>query len=314
MRHPSHSLRHILFLLLLVPPPVLRAEKLVLAHSTASRDYLQNRLVDGQRRRQTYVFMTGRFFAGTTHDNSLDRTSFRTIAERLALDLRAQDFYPAESLPKADLLLIVHWGVTAGKNRDAVSMAASMENLANLNVAGEEAQRQLDEASARGDFVAADQARGELGNLQSETRSGYQDILRGQPSGGEDSAALLGLTSALHKDDDNLFEYERRKTLFEMTREECYFVIVMAYDAPTLLNTRKLKRVWTLRASVNSAGVNFPEALDRIGTIASRYSGTRQDGVTFDYPGERKRTERVELGELVVLGASPPSSSETKLP
>jgi hypothetical protein len=292
----------------------LKAEKLVLAHSTASRDYLQSRMVDGKRQRQTYVFMTGRYFAGNTHDNSLDRTSFQTIAERLALDLRSQDFYPAKSLPKADLLLIVHWGVTAGKNRDAVAMATSMENLANMNLAGEEAQRQLDEASARGDLDAASQARGDLDNLRNETKSEYQDLLRGQSSGGEDSAALLGLTAALHKDDDNLFEYERRKTLFEMTREECYFVIVMAYDAPALLSTRKLKRVWTLRASVNSAGVNFPEALDRIGNIASRYSGTRQEGVTFDYPGERKRTERVELGELIVLGAPPPPSTETKLP
>jgi hypothetical protein len=314
MRCPALMFRRAFVLVGLAAIPAIKAEKLVLAHSTATREYLQMRMVNGKLQPQTYVFMPGRYFAGNTHDNSLEKTSFRTIAERLALDLRQQDFHPAPSLAKADLLLIVHWGVTAGRNRDAVAMATSMENLANLNLAGAEAQRQLDDANARGDIEAAGQARGDLGNLQSETRSEYQTLLRGQSSGGEDSAALLGLTAALHKDDDNLFEYERRKTLFEMTREECYFVIVMAYDAPTLLGTRKLKRLWTLRASVNSAGVNFPEALDRIGNIAGRYSGTKQEGIAFDYPRARTRTEHVDLGDLIVLGAVSPTSAEAKLP
>jgi hypothetical protein len=91
-----------------------------------------------------------------------------------------------------------------------------------------------------------------------------------------------------------------------MTRESCYFVIVMAFDAQTLVSSKKLKRAWTLRASINSAGVNFPQALDRIGNLASRYSGTSLAGVTFEYPADRKRHERVELGELIILGTVPP--------
>lgn len=306
MRYPSLPLRLASCLVLLAIVPALRAEKLVIASSTASREYLQKRMVDGKLQRQTYVFMTGRYFAGNTRDKSLDKTSFRTIAERLALDLRQQEFYPAESLPKADLLLVVHWGVTAGRNRDSVAMASSMENLVNLNLEGEETQRQMEEAITKGDFVAAEQARGNLGELERQTRSEHQDILRSQPSGGEDSAALLGLTSDLRKEDGSLFDYERRKTLFDLTREECYFVIVMAYDAPTLVSTKKLKRVWTVRTSISSAGVNFHQALDRIGNVAGRYFGTRQDAVSFDYIGDRKRQERVELGELIVIGPANP--------
>jgi hypothetical protein len=293
-------------LLLLALTPFLKAEKLVIANSTASREYLERRTVDGKRQPQTYVFMAGRHFAGTTRDRSLEKFSFQAIAERLAVDLRQQDFYPAGSLPKADLLLIVHWGVTAGRNSDSVSLALGMENLADISRTSEESERQLAEAIERVDVHAAESARADLENLRNETKSESASILRGQPPAGEDSAALLGLSAAVFKDDDTLADYERRKTLFGLTREECYFVIVMAYDAPTLLSTKKLKRVWTLRASISSAGVNFPEALDRIGHIAGRYFGTRQANVTFDYPAERKRKESVVFGEVVVIGTINP--------
>lgn len=301
MRLPP-PLRFAPFPFLLIVAAALGVEKPVLANSTASYEYLRNRMVDGKRQPQSYVFMAGRYFAGNTHDNSLDKTSFRTIAERLAQDLRQQDFYPAAALAKADLLLVVHWGVTAGRNRDAVAMAQSMENLATMNLDGAEAQRNLEEANARGDIDAARQARGTLSNLENETRSELQNLNRGQLSGGENSAALLGLASDLVREDETLADYERRKTLFEMTREECYFIIVMAYDVPTLLNTRKLKRVWTQRTSINSAGVNFHQALDRIGNVAGHYFGTRQDRVSFNYPKDRQRSEHVDIRDFIVLG------------
>lgn len=289
-------------LMLLAATPVLQAEKLVVARSTVSGEYLQKRMVDGKRQPQTYVFMPGRYFAGIVHDNTMDRTSFRTIAERLAPDLRRQDYYPAESLSKADLLLIVHWGVTYGQNRDTVSMALGMENLANLNFETTEARREFDEAFARGDMEAAGRARDNLSSLEGQSRSEIETIASHQDAGGEDSAALLGFSAELRKEYRSLFEYERQQAIIGMALEERYFVIVTAYDAPTLRNEKKLKRVWTLRTSIRAAGVNFHQALDRIGHVAGHYFGTRQDGVTFDYTGDRKRKEVVKLGELVVIG------------
>ena len=295
-------LRYMPCLVLLAATPVLQAEKLVVARSTVSGEYLQKRMVDGKRQPQSYVFMAGRYFAGIVHDNTMDRTSFRTIAERLALDLRQQDYHPAASLTKADLLLIVHWGVTYGHNRDTVSMALGMENLANINLETTEARRELDEAFARGDMDAASRARDNLSTLESQTRSEFQTIASSQDTGGEDSATLLGFNAELRKEYRSLFEYERQQAIVGMALEERYFIIVMAYDAPTLLNEKKLKRVWTLRTSIRAAGVNFHQALDRIGNIAGRYFGTRQESVTFDYTGDRKRKEIITLGELVVIG------------
>lgn len=286
--------------------PTLKADRLVVARAVASSDYLQSRMVDGKRQPQSYVFMPGRYFAGNTHDNSLQKTPFRTIAERLALDLKQQDFHPAKSLGEANLLLMVHWGVTVGRNRDSVALSAGSANLVGIALASQDAQRDLDDAVSRMDVSAAAQARGELDNLSNDNRFELRDMVRAQREGSEDSATLLGFSAALRKESASLFEYERQQTLFGLAVEECYFVIVMAYDVPTLLRDKKLKRVWTLRTSMSSAGVNFHQALDRIGNVASRYFGTRQDTVTFDFTGDRKRTERVEIGDLIVLGPANP--------
>lgn len=307
MRRTSLLLHATPFLGLLAIAPDLIAEKLVVVRSVVTSEYLEKRMTDEKRQPQSYVFMTGRYFAGTTHDNSLDKTSFRTIAERLAPDLRQQDFYPAESLAKADLLLIVHWGVTYGNNRDSVTISTSMENLFNLGIESEGAQREWDAAAAAGDFVASALAQGKLAALHDESRSNIQEIALNQSAKTEDNATLLGLGVELQKPNTNPFGDERMKALYEMTLEERYFVIVMAYDVPALVSSKKLKRVWTLRASISTAGINFHQALDRMGNIASRYFGTRQEGVTFDYTGDRKRNERVELKELKILGTVEPT-------
>ncbi|HRE05182.1 MAG TPA: hypothetical protein PKX00_06210 [Opitutaceae bacterium] len=305
MRPPSRWCR--LFLLVCVCIPVVRAERLVLARSTVTNDYLENRMKDGKLQPQTYVFMPGRFLPGTTRDKSLEKMSFRTIAERLAVDLRRQEFHPAAALQKADLLLVVHWGATAGRNRDSVELSHGFETLANMNHEAEEARGALAEAVEAGDFMKAALVRENLDSLASQSAVEAQSLLsEGRGPGGADTAALLGLTTELQKEGGTLAEQERRKTLHEMTREECYFVIVMAYDARTLVETRKFKRVWSLRTSINTAGVNFPEALDRVAQVAGQYFGTRQKGVSFDYPPGRRRKETVTVEDIVVLGTVDP--------
>lgn len=302
MRPASLPLRSLLFLLLLAAAPDLKAEKLVVVRSTATSSYLEKRMRDEKRQPQSYVFMAGRYFAGGTHDNSLDKTPFETIAKRLALDLRQQDFHPAESFAKSDLLLVVHWGVTYGHNRDTVAMAMSSENLSGLKIESEIAQREWEEAVAAGDFMGSAAAQGRVDQLQNETRSNIQDIAGNQPARDEDNATLLGLRTELEDPNTSPFGDDRLQAISDMTKEERYFVIVMAYDVPTLVRTKKLKRVWILRASIGSAGVNFHQALDRMGNIAGRYFGTRQEGVLFNHTGDRERKGRVDLGELIILG------------
>jgi hypothetical protein len=307
MRNSPPVLWRCSLLILLLFTPILHAEKLVLARSAVAGDYLEKRRVEGKPQPQTYVFMQGRFLAGNTRDRSLERLSFRVLAERLAVDLRQQDFHPAPSLANADLLLVVHWGATAGRNRDSVALSQGFETLAGINSQAEEIREELDQAVGQGDFVKASVIRENLNHLATSSRMEQQSLLSEDRNiGGADTATLLGFTEELMREDGTLADRERRKTLHDMTREECYFVVVMAFDARTLVESRKLKRVWSLRGSMNTAGVNFPEALDRISTVASRYFGVPQDGVTFAYPAERRRKGTVKLDDIVVLGTVEP--------
>lgn len=295
------------FLLLLLLAPVLRAEKLVLARSVVAGDYLEKRRVDGKPQPQTYVFMPGRFLSGNTRDRSLERFSFRALAGRLAQDLRRQDFHPAASLANADLLLVVHWGATAGRNRDLVALSQGFDALASLSSQGEEFRTELDQAIEAGDFQRAEALRGNLDQVANAARQEQQSLLSEERNvGGADTATLLGFTEEMSREDGTLAEQERRKTLFEMTRDECYFVIVMAYDARALVETKRLKRVWSLRVSMNTAGVNFAEAVDRICQVAGQRFGLPEKGVAFSYPPKRQHEGSVRLDDIVVLGTVGP--------
>ncbi|RXK55343.1 hypothetical protein ESB00_05445 [Oleiharenicola lentus] len=294
-------------LILLLLPASLSAEKLVIARSSVFGDYLEKRRVDGKLQPQSYVFMPGRFLSGNTRDRSLERFSFRALAGRLAQDLRRQDFHPAASLAQADLLLVVHWGATAGRNRDLVALSDGFDTLANLGTQAEVFRGELDQAIEAGDFLQADALRGNLDQLANSARQEQQSLLNEERNvGGADTATLLGFTAEMSRDDGTLAEQERRKTLFDLTREECYFVVVMAYDARTLVGTKKLKRVWTLRVSINTAGVNFPEALDRISQVSGQHFGRPQEGLTFAYPPKRLHEGSVRLDDIVVLGTVVP--------
>lgn len=307
MRHSPPPSWGCSLLILLLLAPDLRAEKLVLARSTASADYLEKRRVEGRLQPQTYVFMQGRYLAGNTRDRSLERFSFRALAGRLAQDLRRQDFHPAASLTQADLLLVVHWGATAGRNRDMVALSQGFDTIAGLNSQAEEYRAELDQAVNEGDFFKAALLRENLNQVATSTRMEQQSLLNEERNlGGADTATLLGFTAEMSREDGTLADKERRKTLFDLTREECYFVVVMAYDARALVETKRLKRVWSLRVSMNTAGVNFPEALDRISQVAGRHFGIPQEGVAFAYPPERQREGSVRLDDIVVLGTVGP--------
>lgn len=115
---------------------------------------------------------------------------------------------------------------------------------------------------------------------------------------------LLGLQSSLDEADGALFGSALGDTLRYMVNEERYFVIVMAYDGPALREGRK-KRLWTTRASIRAAGVNFAIALDRVSAAAASFHGAPSRGLNFETTRDRKiQRGEVNVGELTVMGES----------
>jgi len=285
-----------------------RAEKLVVVRSTADEAYAKSRSVDGGRRRETYIFTRGTFVPGETHDRSLERASFDSVVRVLAADLQKQDYVPAPSIASADLLLVVHWGATARVDQsydlDARSFDAVRE-LAGEHAAQEQFERT--EAAENGNLMPA--AVSGLGGIEQRLDAEISSLQSNQMStdlGSESTARLLGFSQALNREQKTLLYSDHYRALFEMTKEERYFIIVMAYDFQLLRSQGRLKRQWIVRASIRSGGVNFGQAVDRISVAAGSYFGTSQEEVIF----ERKtdRAGRVEIGEVTVLGTESPKS------
>ena len=82
----------------------------------------------------------GSFFSGYTHDNTLDRMPFLRIAETLAHDLRRRNYLPTQDPKSADLVIIVHWGVTLPNDNDASLMSLDPNILGDAVAAVEEAK------------------------------------------------------------------------------------------------------------------------------------------------------------------------------
>lgn len=285
----------------------LHGEKLVVVRATAQPEYLRARaLPDGSPRAEGYVFFPGRFFPGESQDASLEKIPFADVARSLAPHLAKQSYLPARSLAQADLLLVVHWGATP---RVEQSFELDSSVIENLNTAGErmEAAAQFEaEQLDAGNLLPS--VLSERPGLDQQISNEIVNLRAGQVDTGirsENSAKLLGIEPALVREEGNLVFSERYRALLEMTREERYFFIVQAYDARELLRSGKLRKCWTLRASIRSAGVNFPIALERAGAVAARYFGQAEPDLVLD----RKDIPagRVRLDEIRILEPAPPA-------
>jgi hypothetical protein len=285
-----------------------RAEKLVVIRSTADDAYLKSRWVDGVRRKETYVFTRGSFIPGESYDRSLERASFESMVRVLATDLQKQDYLPAPSIASADLLLVVHWGATARVEQNYDLEARSFDTVRELGEAyAEQKQFEETEATQNNNFLPA--AASGLGGIEQQIDHEISSLQQNQIAadfGGDSTARLLGFSQALNREQTTLIYSDHYRALYEMTKEERYFILVMAYDFPLLRTKGRLKRHWVVRASIRSAGVNFRQAVDRISVVAGNYFGQRHDEIVFDRKTDR--TGRVEIGEVTVLGTAAPTS------
>lgn len=111
--------RTLALLVVLLAGENLYAGRLVAVSSAADSGYARRRAGTNPPPVETYVFAKGTFSKGITHDNTLERMPFLRVAETLAYDLRRQNYFPTRDLQNADLVIVVHWGVTLPNDSDA---------------------------------------------------------------------------------------------------------------------------------------------------------------------------------------------------
>lgn len=277
-------------------------ERLVTVRATADTIYSQRRSASSPPKPETYVFAKGEYFPGVTYDATLNKMPFEKIAQILAFDLQRQNYLPTKSLEAADLLIVVHWGVTMGNDRGAALAALDLDSLRQAGE-GVDLARQALAGDTSGELTSLGIVEAAEAALRSTVQS--TDMMhQGDDLRAESNAELLGFKSALNAESNSLFETEQGRTLRAMIDEERYFMIMIAYDAPKFREGKK-RKLWISRMSIRSAGVNFKIAMDRMSNAGGKYFGTRQTELAMEYLKERKGV--VTVGDLKVLEETKPA-------
>lgn len=286
-----------------------RAEKLVTVRSVVDPAYAARRAATRPPPTETFVVARGQYFNAIPMDSYLERIDFTTIAARLAMDMKPQGFLPAKNFAVADLVLVIHWGVTLANESNGNEFLASGDLLRDAadELAG--AHERVDDMSLRGKVDTISEVSHAEQNLRQQATM-LSAATRSVPGRGASNAQLLGFENAMYDEDQKPFTSSLGDTLRLMVNEERYFVIVMAYDARELREGKK-RRVWTTRASIRAAGVNFAIALDRLSSTAASYHAVPQSGLVLETSTDRPVKEgTVTIGEIKVLGetAKPPAT------
>ncbi len=282
----------------------LSADDRVRVNASANPAYVQRKYGNGPTPRlETYVFMAGHYFSGTTVDRSIERMPFRSIAEYLAPYLARQQYLPARELKTADLVLVVHWGTTA-PHLSLQEMAGATRNYENTRTALERGGFTVEtpppdtpEPDLGDDLKPpADPVREQFffENLERVTEQISGDMTQA------DNARLLGYRDELHRlSRDNPLGSTTESTLRADLLTERYFIIVCAYDLASFNAGTRRKPVWKLHLNISSPGNNFNTAMDRMGLAGVNYFGRSADGIPTVRTKGRQGT--VKLGELIVL-------------
>jgi hypothetical protein len=298
------------------------ADPNVVVSGRANPGYTERKFAGPAVRRETYVIGEGSFFGGITADRSLDRMPFRRIAESLAPELARQQFWPAQDLASADLLIVVHWGVTTPHQswRDA-------QDVTTVSLDPREI--------ARSDNLAADQLLQDTSNSDpnantsdsnrpavADSFSQWQvppDFERMQEFSDEaarnyrhaSNAQLLGYTRALREMGRSAFGSAEEDTLRGDLSSERYLIVLCAYDVKTpAAPGQKRRPVWITHVNIRAAGNNFSGALARMGHAGADFFGRSTDAPTTVRP--KVREGRASFGPLIILGMDEPTSPKKK--
>jgi hypothetical protein len=256
----------------------------------ADPDYVAQRAAAKGGKEETYVVAQGEYFEGATRDGSIGQNCLPEILHFLAPTLVKQRYFPAKDPKAADLLIVVHWGTTIPYISDNAQTGTTTPAS----------------ASVFHDFNAGPAATDPVGAYlqgnQSDMALSAQTLNQtAQSVASATVAGLLGYTLQLEHERQKIAVSEVERTLTSNLMEDRYFVILHAYDFPSLIKDHRRKLLWTAHMSMRSPGMNFTLALPRMGQVASDLYGQNNDEiVTTKYLDGRRSS--VEIGPITVLG------------
>lgn len=293
--------------------PFLRADNIVANFSTATKEYVATHNSATVPTRQSYVLLQGRYFPGRIRDRGLEKTSFTTIARVVSHALQKKNtsptFFPAKTLPSADLLVVVHWGVTIGRDRnfDLEDREYQKMHQLNLHAANHEISKFLaepDEVKESPHIIEntlEHPYNPAIGHQMDSDNLAKTSTAINEATRGRDVAALLGFTADLRRDQHAPIASEHTRSLYGLLEEDRYFLLIYAYDLRSLRERGQLVVNWTTRLSIRSAGVNFATAINRLGEAGAATFGTEPGEVQFATVKTKKLKEDISIGDPIII-------------
>jgi len=275
--------------------------------ATVHNGYQRVTRPDGTPQPVTYVFGEGNYDGGALTDPSLDRLKFNDLIKLLAGPLARQGFQPGTDPHQLDQLIVVHWGRTTGWDSGSFGMnfsglnnsirssissqaAANFGKIGGGNLPGGHSGPST--SSLYGDAADADLT---MINLQNRERD-EADARNARLLGYYDKIdSLNGTFGALNG---------VRNGLLEEIEDDRYYVVLIAYDFPTLLQTKQRKVLWITRFSLTARGTRFDDNIEGMIKSASKYFGRSSDGLKR----HELREGHVNPGPVRVLEYDEPKS------
>lgn len=283
-----------------------RADDRVRFVGNATPSYTARKFVDGKPRRETYVFAVGQRFDGVTADRTFDHTTIREIAEVLAPSLTKQNYWPTKEIADADLMLVLHWGVT-------IPQAPTTELTARTTVSFDPTSVSPNNLASDSPALADIEALiGPLGyNANAERWDQFTQIADRNARDISDTgtAGLLGYRRSLAKYGQSPRYSAEQYTLLSDLRGERYFVIVRAYDLRAEKKFERSQPLWSLYLNVSSPGNNFVDAIALMSEAAAPHFGRNTGDVST--VRRKIREGHVELGEMIIVGEAKSPAKDT---
>ena len=228
-------------------------DTITVVSSRTSEDYSRTRLSDGSFQSETYALGEGGYYRAPIRDETIDRESFMDLARALNGPLSAQKYLPTQDLEKANLLIMVYWGMTSG------TIDPKSDNFWYNRIGRVTNTRQG--AFIRPDPYGPVSVQGQFIDAQNAVILGYDADLS-VPAGYE--------ITALHvKHDDLVDEIEHNR----------FFVVLMAYDFQMMWKQKKHKLLWETRFSIRQQHNDFAKMLPAIANYSSQYFGQDTKGL-----------------------------------
>jgi hypothetical protein len=241
-------------------PPIRGAEsnnKITSVSSRSSADYSRSRFIDGSFQSETYAFGEGGSYRAPINDSTIDNVRFMDMARTLAGPLALQGYLPTKDPGKANLLIMVYWGMTSGtidprsdnfsQNRINRVLQATRDTTPVQFVKPEP----YGPVSIEGDFIDA----------KNSVILGYDaDLAR---TSGHEMTAL---------------EIEHNDLISDVEHNR-YFVVLMAYDFQMMWKHKQHKLLWETRLSIRQERNDFRKMLPAMANYASQYFGQDTKGL-----------------------------------